>query len=382
MRGARTFCDTSAVFSRAPPADARDPWCRIHIQREKLMRVPLTVRKLLLGFVVVLVIGLAAYLRFHHAKPVLEVDYAGNRQVILWDSSAEIREAIGTLKYGDRLDVLDHFQQQVKVRTTAGLIGWVAQSDLLSVDLWQKMQDLEARASSAPVEARGSTRVISNLHVFPGRESPRLRQIGKGIPVEMFERQAVEVPAAATAPALAAAHSDEGDAPGAPAATRKEDWWLVRAHLADQTTVAGWVLGRFVGLDVPPPLPDYASSAGLRIAAWFELNRVADLSGGVRPQYLVVGTRGPEGQPCDFTQMRVFTWGKQSQRYETAFVASDLCGKLPVKLTRAPGGDASFTFEDWSSGSSQQRLYQMHQTSVRRVKEPGEAPAKRKHTHG
>ncbi len=84
------------------------------------MHVPLTIRKLLLGFVVVLVICLAAYLRFHHVKPVLEVAYAGNKQAILWDSSAEIREPLATLKYGDRLDVLDHFQQEVKVRTTSG----------------------------------------------------------------------------------------------------------------------------------------------------------------------------------------------------------------------------------------------------------------------
>src|SRR5277367_3014730 len=164
MAHARTFCDTSAVLSRARATDARGRWCRIHIQRENKMHVPLTVRKLLLGFVVVLVICLAAYLRFHHAKPVLDVAYAGSRQAILWDSSAEVREPIGTLKYGDRVDVLDHFQQQVKVRTTAGLIGWVAQSDLLSVDLWQKMQDLEEKAASSPVEARGSTKVISNLH--------------------------------------------------------------------------------------------------------------------------------------------------------------------------------------------------------------------------
>src|ERR1700719_2534828 len=108
------------------------------------MPVPRVIRKLLLGFAVVLVVCLAAYLKFHHSKPVLEVAYAGNKQVILWNSSAEIREASATLKYGDRLDVLDHFQQEAKVRTNNGLVGWVAQSDLLSVDLWQKMRDLEA----------------------------------------------------------------------------------------------------------------------------------------------------------------------------------------------------------------------------------------------
>lgn len=336
------------------------------------------IRKLLLGFVVVLVICFGAYLRLHHAKGPLETAYAGSRQVILWSTSAEIREPVGTLKYGDRLDVLGHFQQQVRVRTKAGQTGWVAQGDLLSVDLWQKTQDLEARTAASPVEARGSTRVLSNLHIVAGRESPKLRQIGKGVPVELFERQAVDVPAAATAPA--AARSDEGEAP----AVRKEDWWLVRAHVADQTDVSGWILARFVDLDVPAPLPDYASSAGMRIAAWFELNRVADLSGGMRPQYLVVGTHGPEGQTCDFTQLRVFTWGRQSQRYETAFVASDLCGKLPVKLTAAtaPGGDAAFSFEDLSDGAPQQRVYRMHQTVVRRVKEQGDEPEKRKHAHG
>jgi hypothetical protein len=342
------------------------------------------IRKLLIGFAVILVLCVAGYLRFHHAKPVLEVAYAGNRQVILWDTSAEIREPIATLKYGDKLDVLDRLQQQDKVRTPTGLTGWVAQSDLLSVDLWQKMQDLEAKTAGSPVEARGSTRVISNLHVIPGRESPRLRQIAKGIPVELFERQAVDAPAVNTAPAATPAHNDDQDLAGAPLATRKEDWWLVRAHLADQTSVPGWILGRFVDLDVPAPLPDYASSAGVRITAWFELNRVADPQGSDRPQYLIVGTRGPEGQGCDFTLMRVYTWGKQKQRYETGFVESDVCGKLPVILTRAtaPAGDVTFSFDDWSGGASQKRTYQMHQTAVRRVRAPGETAGRRKRARG
>jgi hypothetical protein len=333
------------------------------------MPVPRSVRKVLLGFAVVLAVGVVAYLRFHRPKPVLEVAYAGNRQVLLWDSTAEIREVSATLKYGDRLEVLDHFQQQAQVRTASGLVGWVDESDLLSVDLWQKMRDLEAMAAEAPVVARGSTRVISNLHVAPGRDAPRLRQLAKGVPVELFERQPVDVPVAATT--STAARSDEADG-AAPPAVRKEDWWLVRAHMADGSSVSGWMLGRFVDLDVPEPLPDYASSAGMRIAAWFELNRVPDSQGGERPQYLVVGTKGGEGQACDFTQFRVFTWGKQKERYETAFVASGLCGKLPVKISKL-GGDAAFSFEDWTNGNGEERDYQMHQTVVRRVLGRGES---------
>jgi len=338
------------------------------------MPIPRSIRKLLLGFAVVFVLCVAAYLKFHHSKPVLEVAYAGNRQVTLWNSSAEIREVSGTLKYGDRLEVLDHFQQQAQVRTASGLVGWVAESDLLSVDLWQKIKDLDALAAASPVEARGATRVISNLRAGPGRDSPRVRQLAKGVPVEMFARQPVEVPVAATAQPTA--RGDDGDA-SAPPAVKKEDWWLVRARLADDSTVTGWVLGRFVDFEVPEPLPDYASSAGMRVTTWFELNRVADSQGGERPQYLLAGVKGPEGQACDFTQLRVFTWGQQSQRYETAFVASNLCGKLPVKITRQGGaGDPGFSFQNLTDTGGEERVYQMHQTVVRRVKQAGEAGRK------
>jgi hypothetical protein len=343
------------------------------------MPIPRSIRKLLLGSAVVLLICIAAFIRFHRPTPVLGVAYAGAKQVILWDSSAEIREPIGTLKYGDRLEVLDHFQERTKVRTAAGQTGWVSENELLTVDLWQKMRDLEATAAASPAEARGETDRISNLHIAPGRETPRVRQLGKGIPVELFQRQPVDVPllSAKLKPASAAAPGDDADA-AAPAAVKKEDWWLVRATLADGSTVTGWVLGRFVDLELPAPLPDYASSAGIRATAFFELNHVPDEQGQPKPQYLLVGTKGPEGQPCDFTQARVFTWGKVKERYETAFVASDLCGKLPVKITHLGGvnGDPGFTFTDLSDGNAAPRVYQMHQTVVRRVKQPGDVPAK------
>ena len=142
-----------------------------------------------------------------------------------------------------------------------------------------------------------------------------------------------------------------------------------------------WGIGHDVAIPwIPSPLPDYASSAGIHIVAWFELNRVTDSFGHARPQYLVVGNRGTEGQACDFTLLRVFTWGIKRQRYETAFIESDVCGKLPVKLTptASPGADATFAFEDLSSRTSENRVYQMQQTMVRRVRRPGAASAVRK----
>jgi hypothetical protein len=321
-------------------------------------------RKILIGFGVVAAIAIAVHFRFHRTQPVLEMAYAANREVTLWSTTAQVRSPVANVSFGDPLGVISRSGDQVQVRTAAGLIGWVSERDLLSGEFWQKAKDLDSAAATLPVEAHGHTRVLSNLHLDPGRDSPRIRQLTKDAALELFERRVENAPPPTSKPG--AQEASAGDA----TQLKKEDWWLVRAHLPDQTSMAGWVLGRFIDLDVPAPLPDYASSAGMRIVAWFELNRVSDATGEAKPQYLVVGDRGSEGQACDFTLMRVFTWGSQRERYETAFVESDVCGKLPVKLTpaTAPGGDASFSFEDLSSGAPEDRLYKMHQTIVRRVR--------------
>jgi hypothetical protein len=342
---------------------------RIHSDVESLLvSRSLLIRKMSIGFALVLVICAAFYLRALHRRPPPQTAYAANSQVTLWDTTAQVREPVATVDFGDRLTVLDRFEDQARVRTAKGDTGWINSDDLLSAALWQQMNSLDATADGLPIEARGHTRVLSNLHIAPGRTFPRICQLSKDIPVDLIERRVMEAPAA---PASAAAPSGEnGEAAGNESTEpRKEDWWLVRAHVADHTPLAGWILGRFVDLDVPAPLPNYTASAGMRIVAWFELNRVAGASDQTVPQYLVVGVRGPEGQPCDFTLLRVFTWSQKRQRYETAFVESDVCGQLPVRLVpaAAPGGDASFSFADASDGAPVDRSYRMHQTVVRRV---------------
>lgn len=318
-------------------------------------------RKVAIGFVLFAIIAAGAYLRFRQPKPPLEVAYAGNRQVTLWSTAAQVREPVATLTFGDRVRVLHRFDDDVQIRTQAGTTGWVNKRELLSSEVWEGGRELAKRAATMPVEARGHTGVLSNLHLEPGRQMPRIEQLGKDVPVVLLERQVV-------------AYQKEGQpgeeevSTGAPDAARKEDWWLVLAKTPDEGSVAGWVLGRFIDLDVPQPLPDYADSADLRIVSWFELNRVRDASGTMEPQYLVLGAKGPEGQLCDFSQVRVYTWSIKHGQYETAFVDSDVCGKLPLTLTRgAAGGDITFSFQDWSNGPPAPRTYRMRQTIVRRI---------------
>ena len=89
--------------------------------------------------------------------------------------------------------------------------------------------------------------------------------------------------------------------------------------------------------------------------------------GGEAPQYLVAGSRGAEGRPCDFTMLRVYTWGKARKRYETAYVESDLCGRLPILISNGEKGP-EFQFPDVDEGGAD-RKYVMYQTVVRRIKE-------------
>ena len=366
------------------------------------------IRKVLLGSALLMVLIVALYVRFHHPAPPLETAYAGSRTVTLYSTSAQVREPVTTVNFGDRLEVLQRFQNQVKVRTSAGVVGWTEEGDLLSADLWQTLRDLETKSAAMPVVARGHTRVLSNLRIEPGRDSPRVRQLNKDISIELVARQ----PELIAPAAIPSAEEESVDAPGSESAKpvgrkandrkskdrksknrksndrdsdekpdpKKEDWWLVRAHIADQTVLAGWLLGRFVELDVPSPLPDYATSAGMRIVAWSELNRVPSESGQPVTQYLLLGTHGPEGQPCDFTSLRVYTWGKQKGRYETAFVESNVCGKLPIQRLQSAGpeADITFSFLDSSDGAPERRTYQMHQTIVRRVKDGSEQKSRKR----
>lgn len=124
-------------------------------------------RKLLLGFAVVLVVVVAAYIRLRHATTPLEIAYSGSRTVTVYSTSAQVREPVTTVNFGERLDVLERFQDQVKVRTADGVVGWVAERDLLSADLWQRLKELETKADGMSAEARGHTRVLSNLHFGP-----------------------------------------------------------------------------------------------------------------------------------------------------------------------------------------------------------------------
>jgi hypothetical protein len=344
-------------------------------------------RKLLVAVPLLCLVGIAAWF-FRPKHEYLGDAYISERSVTLWSSVAQVREPIDTLHYGDRVDVMSRRNDSVKVRTVTGVIGWVDARLLLEPALWQRSVKLLSSAKAMPVQARGRTKVQTNLRVEPGRTAPRLYQFGRGVPVEVVSRAVADWVQA----------SDEREnvrENGNDAERKKEDWFLVRGlatrapgevsartsesntttQPGDQTVpIAGWVVARFVELDLPDPVREGMASANVRPIAWFELNRVPSPSGD-KPQYLVAGTRSGEGQPCDFTTLRVYTWNPKRTRYETAFIENNLCGQMPITLGKGPKGEPEFRFRQ-IEGAREERTYRLTQTVVRRVREPGETPKK------
>jgi hypothetical protein len=101
---------------------------------------------------------------------------------------------------------------------------------------------------------------------------------------------------------------------------------------------------------------------------------------GAKPQYLVAGARGPEAQPCDFTTLRVYTWNPKKTRYETAFIENNLCGLMPVRVGKGAKGEPEFRFKT-KGGGSEDRVYHLIQTVVRRENAPGSKKTKPQNTN-
>ncbi|HEY2546869.1 MAG TPA: SH3 domain-containing protein [Candidatus Acidoferrum sp.] len=335
-------------------------------------------RKLLIAVPLLFIVAVVAWF-FRPKHETLGEAYVGERTATLWSSVAQVREPLDTLHYGDRVDVVARRNDSTKVRTAAGELGWVEGRYLMDPALWQRSTKLLKQVVPMPVQAHGRTKVATNLRVEPGRNEARLYQFARGVPVEIVGRAVADWSQA----------SDEKESANEGQEAKKEDWFLIRglatrppsdstARAAETTTtapgdqtlpIAGWVIARFIELDLPDPVRDEANSANIRPIAWFELNRISDPSGD-KVQYLVAAARGSEGQPCDFTTLRVYTWSLKKERYETAFIENDLCGQLPVRVGKGPKGEPEFRFQEMGA-NREERVYRLMQTVVRRIREDG-----------
>jgi hypothetical protein len=299
--------------------------------------------------------------------------YIADRSATLWSATAQVRRPVGILGYGEKVSILARAGDLTEVRSADGTLGWVDNRLLMPPALWDRVSQLLSDARSMPVQGKAHTRTISNVHIEPGRDLPRIFQFGRNVPVALLGRQ------------VAASGGEESHASDEPVAAAEEksdqeDWALVLYSPAKEgkspasagaqpeagpaMPIAGWILWRFMELDPPQPIGDYVGAAAKRVVAWAELNTVPDPRGD-KPQYVVAAAKGGEGQPCDFTSIRVYTWGSARMQYETSFADNNVCGRLPLRVSQAP--DPEFRFNDQKNI---EHAYRLIQTVVRRIAPP------------
>ena len=324
-------------------------------------------RHLVILPVVLFVCLLPACSRRHR---VLEVAYVSAPQASLRDQVAAMYNRVGTVKNGERVEIIDREKRFARVRTAGGLEGWIEQRYLVDQKTYDALERLTQDNLNDPVQAPGVLRNETNLHITPGRETEHLYQLASGAKVAILKRATAEKQMlAAPTPRPVAARGAKSQA-----GPVLEDWFLVRDDLGH----VGWVLSRMVDVDVPLDIAQYAE--GQRFVAFFVLNEVQDGEKKV-PQYLCLMTEPHDGEPYDYDQARVFTWNVRKHRYETAYREHGLDGVLPVTVTKE-NFDKEGTLPVFilrtrgEAGNIRERKYKMNTPIVRRVLAPGEVATK------
>lgn len=294
----------------------------------------------------------------------LEINYVSAPQANLRDQVAAVYNKVGVVKNGERVEVLDRERRFVKVRTASGVEGWMEQRYLIGQKTYNALQKLAEENRDAPVQASGTTRNDTNIHLEPARDSDHLYQLSTGDKLFIIRRATSEKAQASNVT------SNSAGKKGAVSKPTMEDWWLVR----DSQGRTGWVLARMVDLDVPLEIAQYAE--GQRIQAYFVLNEVRDGDKNV-PQYLVLLSEPKDGLPFDYNQCRVFTWNVKRHRYETAYRERNLEGVFPVTITHEnfekEGTLPVFILRVRdSNGTSVDRKYKLNTPIVRRVLAEGQ----------
>lgn len=296
-------------------------------------------------FVVLLVAAGSAYYYFAyrsaHTLPV-EVGYVLPASVQVVDTPAEVRIVVGSVKSGERVEIVKRTRNWAQIRTSDNITGWVENTVLLDSQTYESGQKLLRDLLNSPVQADGHTDGVVNLRLEPARDAPQLAQLPENLKVQVYGRRVLDRPAPE----------------GQPAAPKVRDaWYLIRADAR-----AGWVLGRFVALDAPEKLAPYAQ--GTNMVAWVVLKTVQD-EGQQVPEYLTAERMGT--QEADFSHIRVFTWWLKNHKYVTAYVESGLNGYFPLRVS-AIGGTPYFRLRLIDDqGQKYQKVYGLFDTITRTV---------------
>lgn len=313
--------------------------------------------KLKLFLVILLVVTASAgwYILVYtpaHVVP-MEVAYVLPVSVAVVDTPAQIRLDVTQLRNGDQVQVLGQTRNWAHIRLDDGRTGWLELKDLIDSRTYQRGQEQLREMAKIQPQASGHTTNEVNLRLDPSRDSAQLALLAPNERLQVFGRRYVFREPKESEPSAPAGNSDDSTA----ASEQREAWYWVRAGVR-----GGWVVGRYITLDVPPEITQFAQ--GVNTVAWMVLDDVQD-NGRMVPQYLVADRIGaPE---FDFNHIRVFTWWPKNQEYVTAYVESNILGFFPILVSKVDEKPYFRLHLVDDHGHKYQKVYAMVNTIVRPV---------------
>jgi len=284
-----------------------------------------------------------------HVAPT-EIAYVLPLSVTVVDTPAQIRFDVTQLRNNDPVQVLSRTRNWAHIRVADGRTGWLELKDLIDSQTYQRGQQELHEMDKIQPQASGHTSNEVNLRVDPSREAAQLSILAPNETVQVFGRSYVE-----RAPKTSDASSSADDIDQSASAANREAWYWVRAGAR-----GGWVLGRFITLDIPPAISQFAQ--GVNTVAWMVLDSVPD-EGRMVPQYLAADrTDSPE---FDFDHIRVFTWWPKNEQYVTAYVESKVPGFFPIRVSKVDDKTVFRLRLVDRRGNKYQKIYGMVNTIVR-----------------
>jgi hypothetical protein len=258
--------------------------------------------------------------------------FVGSFSLALLEELSPRAPAVTTLRYGDRVEIVDQRRRFVKVRAGDGEEGWVDGRMLFDSEQMARIRRLAIHAAQLPSQGKATAFDSLNVHTAPNRMAPTFVQLSEGVEAQVIAhrlepRVPYEPPTGDKDVFPKPFYSIPPHTP-VPAGGA-DDWSLIR--LPDSR--AGWVLTRLLNMAIPDEVAQYAE--GHRITAYFALDTVEDA--GQKKHHWLWTTLSTRLKPYEFDSFRVFIWNLRRHRYETAYIERNVVGYYPVEVELAAG---------------------------------------------
>jgi uncharacterized protein YgiM (DUF1202 family) len=259
-----------------------------------------------------------------------ETAFVAPEKVRLRSSTAEAARAVGELKSGDQVTVIERKNEGntawANINGPNGLTGWVENKVLVKQAIVEASQKIANEIREVPTQAVGKSKARLKLRLTPDRNNDDnvAFELPAGTVLDIVARERQPRPEKLVAQQATANNA------GAAAGPKFDEWYKVR--IKNLTIVpAGWIYGGSVELDIPGDISFFAST-GRRITGWQAIGSTQDEQNQTKEHFLVAEKQlFDSNDQLDFDRLKVLSFDPKRREYVTPF-REDVKGRFPINV--------------------------------------------------